>query len=95
MQFQDVLPHSWEIAQPIEGRRRPYKTPGIYKIVYECGINYIGQTIMAVEERQQEHQRHIRLKQFTKSVVAENSITKCSSRTRRSSTKVLTIGTVP
>jgi hypothetical protein len=47
--------------------------PGVYRIPYECGRVYIGQTGRSVDIRLKEHQRHIRLEHPDKSAVAEHS----------------------
>jgi len=49
------------------------RTPGIYKIPCECGKVYIGQSGRSVQLRIKEHERHIRLAQPDKSIVAEHS----------------------
>ena len=49
------------------------RTPGIYKIPYECGKVYIGQSGRSVQLRIKEHGRHIRLAQPDKSAVGEHS----------------------
>jgi hypothetical protein len=57
----------------------PYKeqlglrTPGIYSILCECGIVYIGQSGLTIQLRNKEHNRSIRLAQSKKSAVAEHS----------------------
>jgi hypothetical protein len=50
------------------------RTPGVYRILCECGRVYIGQTGRSMDIRLKEHQRHIRLQHPDKSVVAEHSI---------------------
>jgi len=50
------------------------RTPGIFKIPYECGRVYIGQSVRFIQTRIKEHNRHIRLAQPNKSVVVEHSI---------------------
>jgi hypothetical protein len=50
------------------------KVPGIYRIPYECGKVYVGQTSRAIENRCKEHKRHIHLGQPGNSAVAEHSI---------------------
>jgi hypothetical protein len=50
------------------------RTPGVYRIPYECGRVYIGQTGRSVDIRLKEHQRHIPLEHPDKSAVAEHSI---------------------
>jgi uncharacterized radical SAM superfamily Fe-S cluster-containing enzyme len=49
------------------------KTPGIYRIPYECCMVYIGQSGRSIHLRIKEHDRHIRLAQPEKSAVAEHS----------------------
>ena len=50
------------------------RTPGIYKIPRECGKVYIGQSGgRSIQLHIKEHERHIRLVQPEKSVVAEHS----------------------
>ena len=49
------------------------RTPGIYKIPCECGKVYIGQSGSSIQLRVKEHERHIRLVQPDKSVLAEHS----------------------
>ena len=49
------------------------RTPGIYKIPCECGKVHIGQSGRSIQLRIKEHERHIRLVQPEKSVVAEHS----------------------
>jgi hypothetical protein len=50
------------------------RTPGVYRIPYECGRVYIGQTGRSVDIRLKEHPRHIRLEHPDKSAVAEHII---------------------
>jgi hypothetical protein len=50
------------------------RTPGIYRILCECGRVYIGQTGRSVDIRIKEHQWPIRLQHPDKSAVAEHSI---------------------
>jgi hypothetical protein len=50
------------------------RTPGIYRILCECGRVYIRQTGRSVDIRIKEQQRHIRLDHPVKSAVAEHSI---------------------
>jgi hypothetical protein len=50
------------------------RTPGIYRILCECNRVYIGQSGQSIQTRIKEHNRHIRLAQPDKSVVAEHSI---------------------
>jgi hypothetical protein len=50
------------------------RTPGVYRIPWECCRVYIGQTGRSVNIRLKEHQRHIRLEHPDKSAVAEHSI---------------------
>jgi hypothetical protein len=50
------------------------KTPGVYRIPWECGKVYIGQTGRSVDTRLKEHQRHIRLEHPDKSAVAEHTV---------------------
>jgi hypothetical protein len=46
----------------------------MYRIPCECGRVYIGQSGRSIQIRIKEHNRHIRLAQANKSVVAESSI---------------------
>ena len=50
------------------------RTPGVYSIPCECGRVYIGQSSRSIQIRVKMHNRHIRLAQPDKSVVAEHSI---------------------
>jgi hypothetical protein len=50
------------------------RTPGVYRILCECGKIYTGHTGPSVDTRMKEHQRHIRLEHPDKSAVAEHSI---------------------
>jgi len=50
------------------------RTPGVYSIPCECGRVYIGQSSRSIQIRIKKHNRHIRLAQPDKSVVAEHSI---------------------
>jgi hypothetical protein len=50
------------------------RTPDVYRIPYECGRVYIGQTGRSVDIRFKEHQRNMRLKHSDKSAVAEHTI---------------------
>jgi hypothetical protein len=50
------------------------RTLGIYSIPCECGKVYIGQGGRSIQLRIKEHNRHIRLTQPDKSVIAEHSI---------------------
>jgi hypothetical protein len=51
------------------------RTAGIYRISYECGKFYVGQTGRTIEARLKEHRRHVRLNQPEMSAVAEYSLT--------------------
>jgi hypothetical protein len=50
------------------------RTPGVYRILCECGRVYIGQTRRSVDIRLKEHQRHASLQHPDKSAVVEHSI---------------------
>jgi hypothetical protein len=49
------------------------RTPSVYNIPCECGKFYIRQTGRSIQIRIKEHNRHTRLAQTDKSVVAEHS----------------------
>ena len=70
-----ALPHS-KIASylPPVKDARGLKTPGIYRILCECGTVNIGQSGRSIDLCMKEHDRHIRLVQPDKSAVAEHSL---------------------
>jgi len=49
------------------------RTPGIYRILCECGKVYIGQSGRSIQLHIKDHERHVRLVQPDKSAVAEHS----------------------
>jgi hypothetical protein len=49
------------------------KVLGVYRILYECGEVYVGQTGRSIEARSKEHLRHVRLEQPEKSAMADHS----------------------
>jgi hypothetical protein len=50
------------------------KTPGVYCIPCQWGKVHVGQSGRMVQQRVEEHQRHIRLTHSEKSAVAEHGI---------------------
>jgi hypothetical protein len=48
------------------------RTPGVYRIPYECSRVYVGQVGHSVDIRLNERQRHVRLERPDKSAVAEH-----------------------
>lgn len=64
-----------------------FRTLVFYQIPPECRINYIDQTIIAIEENEQQQKRNIRLKQPSTSTIDRGKIpstqgTKCDSNTQ-------------
>jgi hypothetical protein len=67
-------PHEIIQSPPSGQNRFGLRTPGVYKILCECGRVYIGQTGRSVDIRLKEHQRQIRLEHPDKSALDEHSI---------------------
>jgi hypothetical protein len=59
--------------QPVKGNLG-LRTPGVYRILCECGKVYVGQTGHSVDTRLKEHQRHICLEHPDKSAIAEHTV---------------------
>lgn len=70
-QYKDNLLSPGKIKTAYEISKRP--SPGVYKIPCICSDSYIGQTGRAIAVRIKEHQRHLRLWQLDKAVVAHQS----------------------
>ncbi|KAJ7344814.1 hypothetical protein JRQ81_000764 [Phrynocephalus forsythii] len=72
--LQTVFRPTTKIQRSAKDKKNPLTTAGVYWIPCSCGQVHIGTTKCSIQTRIKEHERHCRLKQPEKSVVAKHTL---------------------